>query len=164
MKKQNIFIVLLVLCLLTLTIGYSLFRTNVEVRGKTAALESLNVVFTRIGKIEEVGSQEASATISDDKKNVTINVPKLMYKGAYAEIPITIKNVGTLPARLESIVQYGIGNNSSILVTYDGIGVTDAVLNPCEERNFKVKVLWAFDLFNASSNYEFCIKFNYVQG
>lgn len=164
MKKQNLFIVLFVLFMLTMAIGYSIFRTNVEVRGKTAALENLNVIFLKVGEITEVGSEDATAVISDNKKVVTIDVPKLKYKGAYAEIPITIKNIGTLPARLESIRQYGIGNDASIVAYYTGIGVTDAVLNPGEERDFKVKVTWIRDLFNSSSNYEFSIRFNYVQG
>lgn len=164
MKKQNLIIVLIVLCLITMAVGYSVFRTNVEVSGKTAAFKDLEVVFIKIGEIKQEGSIDATAFISEDKKRVTINVPKLMYKGAYADFPITIKNVGTIPARLESISQFGIANDASIDVTYNGIGITDAVLNPGDEQSFNVKVSWTRDLLGEVNNYEFIIRFNYIQG
>lgn len=163
MKKQNLFIVLVVLCIITLAIGYSIFRTNVEVSGKMASSKNLDVIFTKIGDIEQVGSVNASASISPDSKRVTINVPNLMYKGSYVIVPITLKNVGSIPARLESIREYGIGYNSPVKVSYSGIGITDEVLNPLDERDFKVKVYWALNNVKEFNKYEFIIKFNYVQ-
>lgn len=165
MKKQNLFIVLIVLCILTLAIGYSIFKTNVEVSGKMASGKNLDVIFTKIGNIEQVGSINASAFISTDSKRVTINVPNLLYKGAYVIIPISLKNVGTIPARLESISEYGIGYNSPVKVTYTGIGISNEILNPGDEQNFNVKVYWARSSINELNNnkYEFVIKFNYVQ-
>ena len=95
MKKQNLFIVLIVLCILTLAIGYSIFKTNVEVSGKMASSKNLDVIFTKIGNIEQVGSINASAFISADSKRVTINVPNLLYKGSTNQmcinVPATIK-------------------------------------------------------------------------
>lgn len=163
MKKQNIFIVLVVLCMITMAVGYSIFRTNVEVRGKTAAAQDIEVIFSKIGYITEEGSEDATAVISEDKKKVTINVPKLKFKGAYAEIPITIKNVGTLPAKLETINQSGIDDDAFVCVSYDGLGVTDIALNPGDEQTFEVKVSWDRDISNNVNNYEFVIRFNYVQ-
>lgn len=164
MKKQNLFVVLLVLCIITMAVGYSIFRTDIEVNGRTAVFEDLQVIFVKIGKIEEINSMDASAVISEDGKKVTISVPKLMVKGAYAKIPITIKNVGTVPAKLRSISQFGLGNNTAISVSYTGIGVTDSVLEPGDKQTFDVKVSWTRDLYNNICNYDFFIKFNYVQG
>lgn len=163
MKKQNIIIVLIFLCALTLAVGYVVFRTNVEVNGKTAAAQNLEVIFKSVGEIKEVDCIDSTAIISEDRKNVTISVPNLMKKGAYAEFPITIKNIGTLPAKLQTISQYGVGNDASISVSYDGIGVTDATLNPGDERTFTVKVIWKRDLLAEENNYKFMIRFNYVQ-
>lgn len=164
MKKQNLFIVLIVLCILTLAIGYSIFKTNVEVSGKMASSKNLDVIFTKIGNIEQVGSINASAFISVDSKRVTINVPNLLYKGSYVIVPISLKNVGTIPARLESISEYGIGYNSPVKVTYTGIGISNEILNPGDEQNFSVKVYWSRSSINELNNkYEFVIKFNYVQ-
>lgn len=164
MKKQSLFIVLVVLCMITMAVGYSIFRTNVEVAGKTAMAQDIEVIFTKIGEIKQEGCENATAVISENKKKVTINIDYLKYKGAYADFPITIKNVGTIPARLESIRQFGIGNDSSINISYTGIGVTDSVLNPGDEQNFNVRVSWLRELLNNENKYNFSISFNYVQG
>lgn len=164
MRKQNIFIVLTVLTILVLSIGYSIFRTNVTVKGKSATVKDFDVIFEKVGKITEDGSTDASAVIDETKKIVTISVPKLMRKGAYAIIPITIKNTGSVPAKLESIVETGLNEGGAITVSYSGIGITDAVLTPGDESNFEVKVKWENDLKDDYEEIEFFIKFNYVQG
>lgn len=164
MKKQNVFVLLGVLLVLVLFVGYSVFRTNVTVKGKSATVKDFDVIFEKIGKITEDGSTDASAIIDETKKIVTISVPKLMRKDAYAIIPITIKNTGSVPAKLESIVETGLNENGAITVSYSGIGITDAVLNPGDESNFEVKVKWENDLKDGYEEIEFFIKFNYDQG
>lgn len=163
MKKQNLLIVIVILILLGVSVGYSVVRISTNVKGKTSIVKDLDVEFESIGKIEEYGSYGATAEISDDKKTVLINVPKLSYMGAYAIVPITVKNVGQLPAKLESIYEYGTTDNEAIKITYDGIAVTDKALNPMEEEKFFIKVSWENELKQDSSEIEFYIRFNYVQ-
>lgn len=163
MKKQSLLIVIVILILLGLSVGYSVFRVSTNVKGKTSIVKDLDVEFENIGKIEESGSYGATAEISDDKKTVLINVPKLSYMGAYAVVPITVKNVGQMPAKLESIYEYGTNDNEAIKITYDGIAVTDKALNPLEEEKFFIKVSWENELKQDSSEIEFYIRFNYVQ-
>lgn len=163
MKKQSLLIVIVILILLGVSVGYSVVRISTNVNGKTSIVKDLDVEFESIGKIEEYGSYGATAEISDDKKTVLINVPKLSYMGAYAVVPITVKNVGQLPAKLESIYEYGTNDNEAIKITYDGIAVTDKALNPMEEEKFFIKVSWENELKQDSSEIEFYIRFNYVQ-
>lgn len=163
MKKQSLLIVIVILILLGVSVGYSVVRVSTNVKGKTSIVKDLNVEFKSIGKIEEYGSYGATAEISDDKKTVLINVPKLSYMGAYAVVPITVKNVGQIPAKLESIYEYGTNDNEAIKITYDGIAVTDKALNPLEEEKFFIKVSWENELKQDSSEIEFYIRFNYVQ-
>lgn len=163
MKKQSLLIVIVILILLGLSVGYSVFRVSTNVKGKTSIVKDLDVEFENIGKIEESGSYGTTAEISDDKKTVLINVPKLSYMGAYAVVPITVKNVGQMPAKLESIYEYGTNDNEAIKITYDGIAVTDKALNPLEEEKFFIKVSWENELKQDSSEIEFYIRFNYVQ-
>ena len=163
MKKQSLLIVIVILILLGVSVGYSVVRISTNVKGKTSIVKDLDVEFESIGKIEEYGSYGATAEISDDKKTVLINVPKLSYMGAYAVVPITVKNVGQLPAKLESIYEYGTTDNEAIKITYDGIAVTDKALNPMEEEKFFIKVSWENELKQDSSEIEFYIRFNYVQ-
>lgn len=164
MKKQNIIIVIIVLLFLTMSVGYSVFRISTTVQGKAATVKNLNVEFKNIGKIEEIGSSNAFAKIAEDNKTVIINVPNLMYKGAYAVIPITVKNVGQLPAKLDSIYEYGTSENDAIKISYSGIGVTDEKLMPNDEVLFTVKVSYENDIENGENDLEFYIKFDYVQG
>lgn len=163
MKKQSLLIVIVILILLGLSVGYSVFRVSTNVKGKTSIVKDLDVEFESIGKIEENGSKGATAEISDDRKTVLINVPKLSYMGAYVVVPITVKNVGQIPAKLESIYEYGTNDNDAIKITYDGIAITDKALNPLEEEKFFVKVSWENELKQDSSEIEFYIRFNYVQ-
>ena len=163
MKKQSLLIVIVILVLLGASVGYSVFRVSTNVNGKTSIVKDLDVEFESIGKIEESGSKDATAEISDDKKTVLINVPKLSYVGAYAIVPITVKNVGQIPAKLESIYEYGTNDNEAIKITYDGIAITDKALNPLEEEKFFIKVSWENELKQDSSEIEFYIRFNYVQ-
>lgn len=164
MKKQSLLIVIVILILLGVSIGYSVVRISTNVKGKASIVKDLDVEFESIGKLEEYGSYGATAEISDDKKTVLINVPKLSYMGAYAVVPITVKNVGQIPAKLESIYEYGTNDNEAIKITYDGIAVTDKALNPLEEEKFFIKVSWENELKQDSSEIEFYIRFNYVQG
>ena len=158
MKKQSLLIVIVILILLGVSVGYSVVRISTNVKGKTSIVKDLDVEFESIGKLEEYGSYDATAEISDDKKTVLINVPKLSYMGAYAVVPITVKNVGQLPAKLESIYEYGTNDNEAIKITYDGIAVTDKALNPLEEEKFFIKVSWENELKQDSSEIEFYIK------
>lgn len=163
MKKQSLLIVIVILILLGVSVGYSVVRISTNVKGKASIVKDLDVEFESIGKLEEYGSYGATAEISDDKKTVLINVPKLSYMGAYAVVPITVKNVGQIPAKLESIYEYGTNDNKAIKITYDGIAVTDKALNPLEEEKFFIKVSWENELKQDSSEIEFYIRFNYVQ-
>lgn len=163
MKKQSLLIVIVILILLGVSVGYSVVRISTNVKGKTSIVKDLDVEFESIGKLEEYGSYGATAEISNDKKTVLINVPKLSYMGAYAVVPITVKNVGQIPAKLESIYEYGTNDNEAIKITYDGIAVTDKALNPLEEEKFFIKVSWENELKQDSSEIEFYIRFNYVQ-
>ncbi len=163
MKKQSLLIVIVILILLGVSVGYSVVRISTNVKGKISIVKDLDVEFESIGKLEEYGSYGATAEISDDKKTVLINVPKLSYMGAYAVVPITVKNVGQMPAKLESIYEYGTNDNEAIKITYDGIAVTDKALNPLEEEKFFIKVSWENELKQDSSEIEFYIRFNYVQ-
>ena len=164
MRKQRLIVVLIVLFLLTIATGYVIFRTNVdvEVEGKTAAAKNLEVVFKSVGTPTEVYSTDASAVISENRKVLNIYVPNFMQKGAYAEFPVIIKNIGTLPAKLQSINQYSIGN-TLIHVNYKGISVLDEVLYPNEERTFYVNVSLLRDVNVPNVKFDFQINFNYIQ-
>lgn len=163
MKKQKLLLVILIFIISALFISYYIFKMDSNNEGNTADVGNFNVIFKKIGTIEEVNSEGAKAVISEDKKYIYINVPRLLVKGAYAEFPIVIKNTGDLSAKLVSITEYGLDESGPIDVNYKGIGVTDEPLSPGEEKSFTVRVEWSRDMIESSASTNISIKFNYVQ-
>ena len=162
MRKQKILIVSLIFIILSLFIAYYIFFMNKDTDLKVASTKDLDVIFYKVGKIEEVYSTDAHATIDDSKKYIYIDVPNLCTKGAYAKIPITIKNIGTKVAALDSITEYGFDKKGPINITYEGIGVTDKPLSPNEETSFFV-VIRQEESVQEQVSVRIQIMFNYVQ-
>lgn len=163
MKRQSKIIVVLVLCLLTLAIGYYIFKVNVDVKEDHVNNKDLEVIFKEVKKNEQAGGNLASAIISKNDKNLFIYVPDLSYVGSYASFLVTIKNTGSLPARLSSINEYGINNNGYIKISYDDFDVFNKVLEPGQEEVFGIKVTLKKNI-NNKIRYDFVINMNYVQG
>ena len=163
MKKQNFVILLCVLLTITFSIGYSIFRTSIDVVGKTAAMKDINVVFYSVEKTDELDSDDATAYINEDNKELIINVPKLKRKGAYTKYLVTVKNTGSIPVKLETINEYGTSVDDLIKITYDGIGITDEVINPGQTTTFNIKVSLDNSLTEDYVETEFQIRLNYIQ-
>ena len=147
MKKQNLLIILIIFSLLVMLIGYSVFKMSTNIRNVMTSNSDINVEFKSIGKIYESGSVGADAT----------------YQGAYVIIPIMVENVGTTSVRLSSIYEYDTKDSDTIKVYYDGIAITDKVLNPGDVEEFRVKVIWENKQDNKPIKMNFYLKLNYVQ-
>ena len=161
MRKQNIFILCVILIILLLLIGYVIYSTDYDV--KKSKVSNIDVDFIHVGKIKEVGSTGASAKISHDRNYLTINVPNLLYKGAYVVVPITIKNVGLVSAKLVWINEYGFSSNSPITVEYGGLGLYDIPLEPGDTSNMFVKITWNKDINMSEQSTNFMIRLYYEQ-
>lgn len=184
MKKQNIAIIGVVAFILAVAVGYALFSETITVNGTATAKGSFDVEFTKIDEITKVGytdvestdadgSTEAEkkaatdariASISADKNTLTVKVNKLDYPGAYVEIPVTITNKGTIPAKLKEITETGLTQeNRAVKVTYTGIAASETAINQNEPQSMKIKVEWDKDVNTSSENVEFKIQLNYEQ-
>ena len=162
MRKSRFLIIILVFAVITLVSGYITFTATVDVPNKMASTENLQIIFDEIGTIYQFNSYNSTAVIKNNKHMIEVNVPELSGVGAYTIIPVTIKNVGNVPAKLESIYQYSRNTYKNYKISYDGIGVTDAPINPGEVKGFNIKVeLINNDIEVPSCNFE--IKFNFVQ-
>lgn len=146
---------------LVLIVGYAIFNESLTVGGTANVSGEFSIIFKNVGGIVETGSSGTTAQISTNKKNLTITVPHLEYPGAYAEIPVVIKNTGTINARLKGIITSGL-EDDDIKVTYSGV-VQDEVLVAQEERNMKIKVAWDSASVKKSANIAFTISLNYEQ-
>ncbi len=164
MKKQNIAIIGVIAFVLAISVGYALFSQTLTINGTATAKGSFDVQFATATIQKEVGSTGATATISEDKATLTVNVPKLEYPGAYVEIPVTVKNVGTIPAKLIEITETGLTTDASVKVSYTGLTeLKDQQVDQNGTQSFTIKVMWDAASNKNSENVVFNIKLNYQQ-
>ena len=169
MKKTNKILVGCLALLLTLAVGYALFSETITVTGTATAKGSFDVEFTSVGTPKCSGYSEECvaanlANISSDKNTLNVTVNKLQYPGAYVEIPVTVTNVGSIPAILTGITESGIGStNSAVKVTYTGIAASDAEIAQGTPATFTIRVEWNKDINTTAENVEFSLGLNYIQ-
>ncbi len=169
MKKQNIAIIGVIAFVLAVAVGYALFSETLNINGTATAKGDFDVEFTEVGTINKVGYTDVDGTndiavISADKNTLTVKVNKLDYPGAYVEIPVTITNKGSVPAKLKEIKETGLTeSNRAVKVTYTGIAASDTAINQNETQSMTIKVEWDKDVNTSSENVEFKIELNYEQ-
>lgn len=168
MKKQNILIIGAIAIVLALAVGYALFSDTLTIGGTAKASGDFDVEFTTLGTPTCVGySKECTAanlaTISNDKNTLTITVNKLSFPGAYVEIPVTITNVGSIPAVLKSIDETGLATDANVTVTYTGVAASATPIAQNATQSMTIKVQWNTNSEASSENVSFQIKLNYEQ-
>lgn len=146
-KKSRILIFGIISFLLVITVGYALFSETLNIGGSASTNGEFNVEILST-EITEVGSTNASANISDDKNTLTLSAPDLQYPGAKVEYKITIKNTGSLAAKLKTINKSD--DNDTIKITYDDI-VVDDIIAIGSTKTFKITVTWDGESTKASS-------------
>ena len=169
MKKQNIIIIGVVAFVLAVAVGYAIFSETLTISGTATAEGNFDVQFTSVGTPTCVGfSQTCDADtlteITEDKNTLNITVNKLQYPGAYVEIPVTVTNVGTIPAILTNIEETGLTTDPSIKVTYEGLQeLKNQQISQGATQDFKIKVTWDQSSQQGASDVSFTIKLNYEQ-
>ena len=170
MKKQNIAIIGVIAFVLAVAVGYALFSQTLTINGTATAKGSFDVQFTEVGQetsagYTKVASETADlAKISENGTTLTITVNKLDYPGAYVEIPVTVKNVGTIPAKLIEITETGLTTDASVKVSYTGLTeLKDQQVDQNGTQSFTIKVMWDAASNKNSENVVFNIKLNYQQ-
>ena len=169
MKKQNIVIIGVVAFVLAVAVGYALFSEILNINGTATAQGTFDVEFTTVGQPTCNGfSKECVAdnlaTITPEGNNLTVSVDSLEFPGAYVTIPVTVTNVGTIPAILKSIEETGLTDDPTVKVSYEGLTeLKEQQLEPEGTQNFTIKVMWDENSNNSSQNVEFTIGLNYKQ-
>ena len=161
LSNQNKIIVGVLSIFLIVIVGYAIFSESINIGGTASASGEFNIIFNSVGTIKEEGSSGATAEISSNKKSLTVNVPKLEYPSAYVEVPVVIKNMGSVTAKIIGIETVGL-DTTDIKVTYSGIGQDDRMA-PNEERNMKIKVTWDGASTTIVDSLTFSISINYEQ-
>ena len=175
MKKQSVAIIAVVALVLAVAVGYALFSETITINGSATAKGSLDIQFTDVAASADEGlvaegytatGEGAIAEISADGKTLTINVNKLDYPGSYVEIPVTVTNMGSIPAVLESLTETGLPAATPLIVTYEELEALEgSQIDPNGTQSFKVKVAWdsTDELEDTNVTAKFTIGLNYKQ-
>lgn len=169
MKKQNIAIIGVIAFVLAVAVGYALFSETLTISGTASASGDFDVEFTSIGDVTSSGYTKQAdsadiAVIESGNNKLTITVDKLDYPGAYVEIPVTITNKGSVPAKLKQINQTGLDTEEGpIKVTYSGIAASEMPINQNETQNMTIRVEWLEDVETTASGVTFTITLDYEQ-
>ena len=140
MKRFKRIILCLLVLLLSSGISYAIFTDAISVNGTASGVGTFDMNVTNVSVAEEIGNIGSTIEVSSDKKTVTVNVPALQYPGAYTLFSVTIKNEGTVNAKLIDIVENSMGD-SNIGVSYTNIA-KNSTLAVNESITFNVKVEW----------------------
>lgn len=163
LHRQNKIIVALIAVLLAVTVGYALFSETLNIKGTAKASGEFNLIFSEVlnNDIVRKGASGIAEIEEPDKNQLSIKNVVLNYPTAYIDIPVKIKNTGSISARLKGIRTEGV-NTTDIKVTYSGIA-EDEILNPKEEKEMKIKVTWDENSKNIVENLSFNIYLDYEQ-
>ncbi len=160
-NKQSKIIIGAIALFISVAVGYALFSQSLDIKGTASAEGEFDIIFESVNKISEQGSKNAQANIINEGKELSIEVPNLEYPTAYANINVTIKNNGTMAAKVTGIKVNGL-ETEDITVTYSGVDNGD-ILNIEQQKNMDVKVQWDEDSVSTSANAEFTITITYEQ-
>lgn len=171
--KKSYLLIVLVIMLIAIAVGYAAFSQSLKISGTAKAVGEWDVHFetAEINDQSTDDQKTCTATVNTDKTEVTVNV-QLSYPGDGHTITTTIKNNGTIPAKLTGFTVKdkdgnAISNDYLEIITpnlaTDGTEKIEA--NQTCAYEFGVK--WKTDAPTTSTTIdqtvEFTIAFNYEQ-
>ncbi len=138
MKKKKIITSALIICILTMSIGYASFASNLEIKGVTKIDGEWEIKITNIKATEVCDSCDAGTPTYDDTK-ANFNA-KLTKPGDSITYEITIKNTGTIDAKLDEIELDNdkLGSPAFIYTTED----PSDTLNVNDSTTYKITITY----------------------
>jgi uncharacterized repeat protein (TIGR01451 family) len=148
------------------SVAYAAFAQLLTVNGTGTATGDWNVAISGITMTSQTGATDHASTPSYTGTSATFDVD-LAYPGATSTYTVTIKNNGSIPAKLSSLTDLASINATSpadITYTLSGVAVNDT-LAAGATATATVNVTWgAASTSNITSQSKSAtINFNYVQ-
>lgn len=171
MKKGNTdrrkFIVSLFIIVLSLGVGYAIFSETINITGTAQTTGAFNIEFfdadPTLQEKQDALLTTNTATISGDKNLLTLDVPSLERPGSWVEFDVTVKNVGTIGALLESVDVTG-DTDPNIDVDYPTwtTGLVPGVIAAGASYTFDIVVEWDIDS-ETGTTINYTLALNYQQ-
>lgn len=165
-KKKNILIVALFVAIVAMSVGYAALAQVLKINGTSNINAEWNVEITNIEVKNQVGASDRVVP-TFTSKTATFDV-NLSYPGASSTYLVTVKNNGTINAKLSEITGVEAANlTKPTSVQYTVVkSDTNDELNVGESKTFEVKVEWLSSDDGKTiteSNKTATINFNYIQ-
>lgn len=163
---RNKFVIAALVLVGVASVAYAAFSQIVTINGTGTATGSWNVAITGITRTAGTGATDAASTPSFTGTQATFDVD-LAYPGSTATYSVTIKNNGSIPAKLSTITDLAPINATAptdLGYTLTGIAVNDA-LAPGATATAVVTVTWSAAATTniTSQSKSATIDFNYIQ-
>ena len=161
-----------IVAILVFGIGYALFSDTITVSGTAGTVGSMDVevnavTVTSVGAgtdatIDDDTTKNNQWKISNDKNSVTLTVNNLSYPGASATYTITLKNNGTIDAKLGTIVPST--TVEGLKITTSNVALNDVISANGGTKTFTVTVAWEETATTGFNGEAFNIVYNFEQG
>lgn len=159
-KKKNYALVVLFVLLIGISVGYAAFGQRLTIEGTANANGNFKLAFTEAVVAPTTGA-DGSTSISANKDNLSISMD-LNYPGAGGVVTATIKNTGSIAAKLNGVNFEGL-TDEDIKVSFSGIDVESGeVIEPNQTKDVIITVEWDKESKNAKS-LNFKATLDYVQ-
>lgn len=165
-NKSKVLVAALIVLLLALAIAYASFSGVLKISGQATASGKFEVLFTN-GSVST--SDHGTAIVSkEDATKMTANV-KLSYPGDGCYVTVTVKNNGSVPAKLTGFNLYNKGTTTAFsskdieILVPDLDATGNEVLAAGESTTISFTVKWKKDSTATSAEANFDIQLNYEQ-
>ena len=140
-KKKNYALVVLLVLLIGISVGYAAFGQTLNINGTANANGNFKLAFTSATISPNVGAEDSTTSISANGDTLSINMD-LDYPGAGGVVNTTIKNTGSIAAKLNNLNIEGI-DDPDIKVSFSGLNLEDGeVIGPDETKDVTITVEW----------------------
>lgn len=135
--KSSLIMILLAV-VLVMAIGYAAFSQQLTINGTAQISSSWDVHIEDIALNHvTLDGKNVNASVGENNLSATFQA-ELVSPGSSVTYDVTVKNGGTLDAKLESIVFTGT-NNDAIVASYAGIAQND-IIKDGETQTFTITV------------------------
>jgi len=161
--QKNALIVVLILIILIMSIGYASFASALQISGSTSIVGSWDVKFISLTKSLSTSAFEVIEP-SYDATTIIFDV-ELKSIGDHVIYKATIKNSGTIDAKLSSVMAPNLGGTDAIIYSLSGISDND-VLEAGKEVEILITIEYNSDIYELPKetiSKKLTITFNFVQ-
>ena len=158
-KVKLVIMISLIVLLGFISASYAILAPILKISQASSQVNNFNVEFFDL-TLESVGGQ-ISGKISDDGKNIALNVNDLNSPGSEVIAHVTVKNKGNIDATLKQILAFGDIEDDNISLTYSEM--VGKILAPEATYYFPITIKWKNDSIKMSNSISFSFELLFEQ-